>query len=231
VRPVLAFDMNGTLLDLAALDPLFKETFGSADRRREWFSQMLMLAMATTMTGEYLEFSKIGDAALSIVAARESVNLNDDSRARILQAVRHMPPFPDVPAALERLRANDYRLIVLTNSPSSSAEESLSSANLRDRFEAVLSVDRVQRFKPAPEVYHMAANKMRIEFNQLMLVAAHSWDTTGALRAGCRAAFIARPGEILDPLGPKPQIVARDFNDFASQLLAMERSSRPREAA
>jgi len=223
VRPVLAFDMNGTLLDLAALDPLFEKIFGNVERRREWFMLMLQLAMTTTMTGEYREFSELGDAALSMIAERHSLALKGGDRTQILHAVRHLPPFSDVAPALDRLRRAGYTLIVLTNSPSSSAEESLSAAGLRDRFDTVLSVDKVQRFKPAPEVYRMAAAKTRVEPNHLMLIAAHSWDTTGAIRAGCRAAFIARPGEVLDPIGPKPEILAYDLGDFASQLLATAR--------
>jgi 2-haloacid dehalogenase len=53
----------------------------------------------------------------------------------------------------------------------------------------------------------------------MMLVAAHSWDTTGAIRAGCDAAFIERPGEALDASGPTPRIIAKDFEHLAEQLL------------
>jgi hypothetical protein len=38
---VLAFDVNETLLDLRALDPLFATTFGDASMRAQWFAQML----------------------------------------------------------------------------------------------------------------------------------------------------------------------------------------------
>ena len=54
----------------------------------------------------------------------------------------------------------------------------------------------------------------------LRMVAAHAWDILGALQAGCRGAFIARPGKVLYPLGPKPDIVTPDFLAFADAMLA-----------
>jgi 2-haloacid dehalogenase len=216
--PVIAFDMNGTLLDTAALDPLFDAAFRSAHVRREWFMQLIALAMTSAVTGYYTDFSVLGRAALKMTEERHCVALSDHQQSEILQTVRQLPAFPDVGPGLGKLRDDGYRLCVLTNSPLSSAEESLAKAGLRDMFEQVMSVEMVQRFKPAPEVYRTAANKMSVAPSQLMLVAAHSWDTTGAIRAGCRAAFLQRPGEVLDPIAEKPEIVARDMNELVAHL-------------
>ena len=41
-----------------------------------------------------------------------------------------------------------------------------------------------------------------------------------ALRAGCRAAFVARPGKVLDPLVEQPDLVVTDLDDLADRLLA-----------
>ena len=54
------------------------------------------------------------------------------------------------------------------------------------------------------------------------LVAAHAWDIVGALRAGCAAAFVARPGKVLYPLGPKPDITGPDFKAVATLIVAAE---------
>ena len=52
------------------------------------------------------------------------------------------------------------------------------------------------------------------------MIAAHAWDVHGALRAGCAAAFISRPGHALFPPGPKPDIVAPDLRAAADRLVA-----------
>jgi 2-haloacid dehalogenase len=60
---VLAFDVNETLLDLRALDPLFERAFGAAAVRGEWFGQMLQLAFVGGLTARYVDFSAAQRAA------------------------------------------------------------------------------------------------------------------------------------------------------------------------
>jgi 2-haloacid dehalogenase len=55
------------------------------------------------------------------------------------------------------------------------------------------------------------------------MIAAHAWDVHGALRAGCTAAFLTRPGHALFPAGPRPDIVAADLRAAADRIIAVER--------
>jgi len=219
VPRVLVFDLNGTLTDLSKLDPLFVDALGSASLRNEWFFELIQLAMTSTLTGHHIPFSKMAGAGLDVVAARAGKRIDERQRSRILEATRNVPAFPDVEPALRRLQAAGFRLAVLTNSTADGAESTLSAAGLRGYFEKVMSVDAVQKYKPSPEVYRMAARELGIATAEMMLIAAHAWDTTGAIRAGCRAAFIQRPGEVLDPLAPAPVVIARDLLDLCDQLL------------
>ena len=75
---ICVFDVNETLLDLAALDSLFERAFGSAATRREWFGQMLQYAFALTAIGEYRKFGEHGQAALKTLMARHGLTLPDD---------------------------------------------------------------------------------------------------------------------------------------------------------
>ena len=97
---------------------------------------------------------------------------------------------------------------------------------MRGYFEQVLSVDRVRRLKPAPEVYLMAATSLGVSVGAMRLVAAHSWDVAGALRAGCAAAFVSRPGKVLDPLAPAPDVVGPDLEAVAAGIVAAEAEPR-----
>jgi 2-haloacid dehalogenase len=56
--------------------------------------------------------------------------------------------------------------------------------------------------------------------SQLCLVASHTWDTLGAVAAGCEAALNKRVGNDVLGVGPQPQIVGNDLNDVADQLIA-----------
>ena len=43
---------------------------------------------------------------------------------------------------------------------------------------------------------------------------------TAALAAGCRAAFVARPGATLYPRGPQPDVIGPDLTAVAAALLS-----------
>jgi 2-haloacid dehalogenase len=65
----------------------------------------------------------------------------------------------------------------------------------------------------------MAARELDVPVEGIRLVAAHDWDVVGALNAGCAAAFIARPGKVLNPLLPQPDIIGLDLVDVAEKII------------
>jgi 2-haloacid dehalogenase len=221
--PVVVFDVNETLLDLSALDPTFEQLFGRTGVRGEWFAQVVQSAMVSVITDVHHDFGTIGRAALSMVAARHGTALSSDDVEAVLDGMRHLPPHDEVPRALARLRAAGLRLATLTNSPPDTAEAQLANAELDDYFEVRMSVETSGRLKPSPTVYRDAARRLGVGAEAVWLVAAHDWDVTGARRAGWSAAFVQRPGKVLDPTGEAPQIVAPDLEAAAIQLLATVR--------
>ena len=114
--------------------------------------------------------------------------------------MRTLPPHPDARPALERLRSAGYRLAALTNSTTEVEEAQLRNAGLSDLFEKALSADSGKRLKPAAEAYANAARALGVPTSEMRMVAAHVWDVQGALRAGCAAAFVERPGAVWNPV-------------------------------
>jgi 2-haloacid dehalogenase len=219
---VIVFDLIGTLLDLRAMDPHFERFFGEAAVRREWFMQTLQLAMAAVLTNSYEDFGVQADTGLEITARRYKVSMLGEEKNMILKTLRKLRPYPEVARSLQRLREAGLRLATLTNSTAQTAEAQLAYAGLRDYFEQVISADEIQCFKPSPEVYHLAARRLGVEPEQIRLVAVHDWDVTGALRAGCAAAFVARPGQVMNPFGPQPDVRGADLGEVAEHILAVE---------
>ena len=218
-RRVLLFDVNETLLDMAALDPLFVRVFGDAGVRREWFAAMLGSALLFTVTGPYVEFGSHFRTALRLTAERRGATLRSEDEQAILGGVRTLPAHPDVRPALERLRAAGFRTAALTNSAPAVEEAQLANAGIRDLFEIALSADDAKRLKPAREAYEAAAKRMGVPVSQTRLVAAHAWDVAGALRAGAAAAFVARPGMQWNPLVERPDVWGADLHEVAEQIL------------
>jgi 2-haloacid dehalogenase len=220
VPRVCVFDVNETLLDLAALDPHFERIFGDGSVRRLWFNQMLQSALVATVTDAYTTFGEAAAAALQMTAERQGVEVSDADEREILGGLRELPPHPEVAEGLDRLRDAGFRLATLTNSTQEVAEAQIRNSGLADRFEQVLSADTAKRLKPAPAPYRMAARTLGIPERELRLVAAHAWDVAGALRAGCAAAFVAR--QPFDPLVERPDVVGKDLGEVADGIIAAE---------
>jgi 2-haloacid dehalogenase len=219
---VIAFDVNETLLDLRALDRPFADLLGSADLRGQWFAQMLQLSFVGGLTGRYVDFGTAQRAAVRMVAQRVGQTVTDAAVDALVEQMSSLPAYSEVPEALARLRGAPLKVAALTNSSLPVAEAQLTSAGLREHFDQVLSADDVRALKPAPTPYLAVAECFGVDIREVRLVAAHSWDVSGALAAGASAAFIARPGMVLSPVGPQPDIVAADIADAVEQILSRD---------
>src|SRR5512146_1571145 len=113
---LLAFDVNETLLDLRALDPLFEAVFGDASLRPAWFQTMLQLSFVGGLTHEYVDFTTAQHAALQMIAQRSGLSLTQAQAESIVGGMRRLPPHPEVPAALRKLKDAGFRQVTLTNS-------------------------------------------------------------------------------------------------------------------
>lgn len=219
---IIVCDVNETLLDIGALEPHFARVFGDGRLMKEWFSTVLLYSEVATVAGPYAEFADIGGAALDMTAEARGVKLTAEDRSAILKGMLSLPAHEDVHDGLQLMRDAGLRLVTLTNSAPAAVQRQLDHAGLSSLFERSFSIDAVRRFKPAPEPYHSVAESLDVPIDRLRMVAAHAWDIVGALRAGCAAAFVARPGKVLYPLGPRPDISGPDFRDVAKQIVAME---------
>jgi 2-haloacid dehalogenase len=224
VTTVIAFDVNETLLDLSALDPHFEALFGSPTLRARWFAQMLQLAFVGGLTGAYVDFTTAQRAALRMLGERQQILLDDATIAEMVDRMRMLPPHPEVAETLDTLAGTSLRLVALTNSTAEVAHAQLTYAGLRDRFEAAFSADTVRALKPAAAAYQHVAEECGVALSEVRLVAAHAWDVSGALAAGARAAFVARPGMVLSPLGAAPDIIGTDLTEVAELIIERDLS-------
>ena len=216
---IVVFDVNETLLDLSTLDKPFREAFGSDLARRAWFTQMLQLSFVGGLTGAYVSFTEAQEAAFLMLASRQGLDLTaEDARAMVTRMTR-LPSHPEVPAALRRLQQSDAKIVALANSTQRVVEAQLEFAGLRQYFDAVYSADSIRQAKPAAAAYAMVADDLGASMADIWMVAAHSWDVSGALAAGCSAAFVARSGEVPSPIGLQPGIIAPDLDEVVRKLL------------
>ncbi len=90
---------------------------------------------------------------------------------------------------------------------------------LADYFEAVLSAEDAGELKPAAIAYEYAAKKCAVTTNDILTVAAHTWDIAGAAAANCETAFIRRPLKALNPAAEPPRFEGRNLIEVARQII------------
>ena len=219
------FDVNKTMRDLGALDPLFTRWFADPAARKAWFAQTLHFAMTLAATREFRSFGDVGTAALAELARRRGKSLPDDAAGQLREALLRLPAHQDVVPALRILRDAGLVTPALSNNPLLVVQEQLHHVGLSSLFAEIVSVDEAGALKPAPEVYEFAVRRLNLAAGSIWMVAAHGWDIAGATRAGLRGAFVARPGQSPDPFAP-PEIIADDLSTLARAILAAEHLPR-----
>ncbi len=184
-QPVIVFDVNETLLDLNALHPTFDRIFGDPAALRLWFANLITYSEALTLAGTYVPFTDIGAAVLRMLGATRDITITDEDAAELTDRFATMPPHPEVPGALRRLRDHGFRMFSLTDNTLAISGRQLEHAGVIDMFERRFSVDEtVRRHKPAPEAYHSVAAALELDPADICLIACHVWDTIGAQSAG-----------------------------------------------
>src|SRR5260370_17420460 len=218
-RKIIVVDVIQTMLDLNVLRPHFARAFGDDRALDDWFSLLLQYSLVVTVADAYADFGTLGRAVLEMLASTKGVQISSEEKTRILQGMLTLPPHPEVPESLKRLRAAGFRMVTLTNSSPAAIKAQLQNTGLTQYFDESITVDSVRRFKPDLETYRSAAVHLGAQPGELLLIAAHAWDVFGSIKAGWQAAFVARNGITLFPLGPKPTINGPDLKAVADAIL------------
>jgi 2-haloacid dehalogenase len=219
-RPIIVFDVNETLLDLETIRPTFDRIFDDPAAMRLWFANLITYSEALTLAGVYVPFTDIGGAVLRMLADTRGITITAADAAELTDRFASMPPHPEVPAALRRLREHGFRLFTLTDNTLEISGRQLEQGGVIDLFERRFSVDEtVRRHKPAQEAYHSVASELEANPGDICLIACHVWDTLGALAAGWQAGLILRKDNAPLDVGPQPNYIGEDLNAIADQLI------------
>jgi 2-haloacid dehalogenase len=218
---VLIFDVNETLLDIDFLEPLFGRLFDDERVLREWFAQLVLYSQCLTLAGLYASYSQIGASVLRMLGKIHNVSIGNSDVEELKSRTRDLPAHPEAAGALQRLCEANFRLVTLTNSAPDPLGNPLERTGLSRYFERMFSVHNLRQFKPAPSTYCSVAESLNVKPAVMCLVAAHTWDTLGALAVGCSAALVTRPGNAALPVDGmrQPDIVADNLALVADEII------------
>lgn len=219
VLEAIVFDVNETLTDMAPLRQRFADVGLPPESVDAWFAGVLRDGFALTALGEFRTFGEVAAGNFAGVLERGQV-------VHILAGFPELPTHPDVRDGMRTLAHAGLRLVTLTNGSVAMSEAVFSRAGVLGLLEHRLSVNDVQRWKPAPEPYLHAAATCRLPAERMALVAVHPWDVHGAQQAGMVGVWLNRTDTSYPPYLPEPDMVIGDLREL-TDAITNEADRRP----
>ena len=222
----LTFDCYGTLIDwergiLAAIKPILARhgVERSDDAILELFGELEAAAEAAT----YRRYSAVLTDVLAGFAERLGFTLASSEEDALARSVPDWPPFPDTVAALAIL-GRRYRLVILSN-----IDDDLfaaSARHLKADFAAVITAQQVGSYKPNPNNFRFALEKLGVPSGDILHVAQSLFhDIVPAKEVGLATVWVNRrhdrPGfGATPPANARPDLEVPDLRTLAARVEA-----------
>ncbi|HEU4519727.1 MAG TPA: haloacid dehalogenase type II [Microvirga sp.] len=210
------FDAYGTLFDVHSAVARHAAAAGpEAERLSEiWRAKQLEYSWVLSLAHRYEPFWLLTERALDYAFAR-CPGVESGLRGPLLSAYRRLDAYPEVPQALDLLRARGLRTGILSNGDLPMLRDAVASAGLADRLDPLLSVDAVKAFKTSPRAYELALTALGLRPGQIAFVSSNRWDIAGASSFGFRTIWVNRLGLPDEYPGLDPDAVVGSLSELA----------------
>ena len=221
---VLMFDLYGTVVDMQgglteAIAPYLeaKGWNGRPDAlvtwwRRTHFENSMIDAL---LHREHTPYREIGRRALTYTLERAGIPHTQDEVKQLVAGIEALRPFPDVVAALTKLKTH-YQLAILSNGDADMLENA--RPHLGIEFDHIISVAEAGSFKPHVATYRKAAELLGLAPDAILFVANHAFDCVGAKAYGMRACFVDRRKRPFGQWPYQPDLIVADFKELAERI-------------
>lgn len=189
------FDAYGTLFDVHAAVRRHAGEIGPDGQMLSeiWRAKQLEYSWTLSLMGEYRDFWELTERALDVAFARVP-SADKALRQPLLDAYWQLDCYPEVPKVLKALKAGGARLAILSNGSPAMLESAVKNAALDTILDDIVSVERIRRYKPHPDVYEMITTQWRLYPDAVSFQSSNRWDVAGAARFGFRTIWINRAG-------------------------------------
>ncbi|MCI4661612.1 MAG: haloacid dehalogenase type II [Neomegalonema sp.] len=221
------FDAYGTLFDVnaaareAAAEP-GSEVFAAVWEgvAALWRLKQLEYTWLRAITGDHADFWTVTQDSLDYTL--EKFELQDSAlRARLLQLYFELSAFAEVPQMLGALKQAGYKLAILSNGEPKMLAAASASAGIDGLLDAILSVQSVGIFKPAPQVYGLVTEHFECLREEVLFVSSNGWDVNSAAAYGFQAVWANRRAEPVERIGEPPRAVLHDLSDLPKLVPAL----------
>jgi 2-haloacid dehalogenase len=196
------FDAYGTLYDVHSVAQRcngFWPGQGAA-LSQLWRTKQLEYTWQRSLMQRYVPFSQVTREALAYACEALRLDLSVPRMEALMSEYLRLSPYPDVREALKKLEGT--QLAILSNGSPDMLDPLVQDSGLP--LDAVLSVDSLKIFKPAPQVYQLAVERLGVAKEHIGFVSSNCWDALGAKAFGFSVYWINRLGAPVDRLGFAP---------------------------
>lgn len=220
---LLAFDVYGTLIDTHGIVTELEQQLAAPEQAtefsRRWRDKQLEYSFRRGLMGTYVDFARCTREALEYTDRALQTRLSEADKDHLMSRYAQLPAFPDAAPALARLAEAGISCVAFSNGSQEAVTRLLSAAGLRDRFEEIVSVDEVKRFKPDPSVYFHLRPEPRGRAGRYLAGLQQRLRRDRARHAGLHAAWVRRSPEApFDPWGIEPDFTVAGLDALADRL-------------
>ena len=212
-RPAaLVFDAYGTLFDVHSVVALCDELWPGkgAQVSQLWRTKQLEYTWLRSLMRRYAPFSTVTREALAHACQALGLELTAERMEALMAEYTMLAIYPEVPRAFSSLRG--VKKAILSNGSPDMLEPLVAHSGLE--LDAVISVDELKMFKPAPQVYELAPKKLGVAKERIGFVSSNCWDALGAKSFGFTVFWINRARAPLDRLGFEPDRVVGRLDEI-----------------
>ena len=202
------FDAYGTLYDVHSVVQRCESCWPGkgAALSQLWRAKQLEYTWQRSLMERYAPFSTVTREALAYACEALRLELSVAQMEGLIGEYQRLALFPDAAAALKEIRCK----AILSNGSPDMLLPLVENSGLE--LDAVISVDELKVFKPAPQVYALA--ERRLKTKSIGFVSSNCWDALGAKSYGFTVYWINRAGAPLDRLGFKPDRVLSSLDEI-----------------
>lgn len=214
----LVFDAYGTLFDVHSVARRCESFWPGkgALLSQAWRAKQLEYTWLRSLMRRYRPFSEVTLEALAYACASLSLPLAENQSKALMDEYLMLATYPDAREFVERLKIE--KRAILSNGSPDMLDPLVKRSGLR--FDAVLSVDELKVFKPAPEVYELAVRRLATKKEDIGFVSSNCWDALGAKSYGFTVFWINRLDAPLDRLGFQPDEVLHSLGDLSERMIS-----------
>lgn len=216
----VVFDVVETLFSLEALRPRLQRVGLGGQALEVWFAELLRDAFALGITGDYQPFRDVAAGSLDRLLSSGMGVADGKAVENVLDGFAELDAHADVAPAMQHLVRHDIRIFTLTNGDADVTRKLLDRAGLLQFVERSFSIDEVQRWKPAVEVYRHCARQTGVAPERLALIAAHDWDVHGAHHAGLLTGYVSRVARPVSTVMSRPDVSGSSLTEVVEAMAA-----------